>query len=83
MLGQTWYIVGGGNNSSGCADLVALDVSPLTSVPAADASGEQGAEPAELPTLTWSHVVTSSDSRVHLAVLSRRLRGAPRDTHIS
>lgn len=57
MLGQTWYIVGGGNNSSGCADLVALDVSPLASVPAADASGEQEGESAQLPTMTWSHVV--------------------------
>lgn len=29
ILGDTWFIVGGGNNTSGCADMYALDLSPL------------------------------------------------------
>lgn len=29
LLGTTWYIVGGGNNAAGCADMYSLDVSPL------------------------------------------------------
>ncbi|KAL4424739.1 hypothetical protein ABPG77_000082 [Micractinium sp. CCAP 211/92] len=33
ILGATWFIVGGGNNSSGCADMYALDLSPLGSGP--------------------------------------------------
>ncbi|PSC67948.1 acyl-binding domain-containing 4-like isoform X1 isoform A [Micractinium conductrix] len=33
ILGSTWFIVGGGNNTSGCADMYALDLSPLGSGP--------------------------------------------------
>lgn len=33
ILGNTWFIVGGGNNTSGCADMYALDLSPLGSGP--------------------------------------------------
>lgn len=33
ILGDTWFIVGGGNNTSGCADMYALDLSPLGSEP--------------------------------------------------
>ena len=29
LLGSTWYIVGGGNNAAGCADMYSLDLSPL------------------------------------------------------
>lgn len=29
ILGNTWFVVGGGNNTSGCADMYALDLSPL------------------------------------------------------
>uniref|UniRef100_A0A061SA78 Acyl--binding domain-containing protein 4-like n=1 Tax=Tetraselmis sp. GSL018 TaxID=582737 RepID=A0A061SA78_9CHLO len=29
MLGNMWYIAGGGNNTTGCRDMVALDVSEL------------------------------------------------------
>ena len=31
ILANTWFIVGGGNNTSGCADMYALDLSPLGS----------------------------------------------------
>jgi hypothetical protein len=33
ILGDVWFIVGGGNNASGCADMYALDLSPLGSGP--------------------------------------------------
>ncbi|KAI7839120.1 hypothetical protein COHA_007124 [Chlorella ohadii] len=33
ILGDTWFIVGGGNNTSGCADMYALDLSPLGAGP--------------------------------------------------
>lgn len=33
ILGTTWFIVGGGNNTSGCADMYALDLGPLGSGP--------------------------------------------------
>ncbi|KAL4422567.1 hypothetical protein ABPG75_008764 [Micractinium tetrahymenae] len=33
ILGATWFIVGGGNNTSGCADMYALDLSLLGSGP--------------------------------------------------
>ncbi|PRW20510.1 acyl- -binding domain-containing 4 [Chlorella sorokiniana] len=33
ILGDTWFIVGGGNNTSGCADMYALDLSPLGAEP--------------------------------------------------
>ena len=49
-MGDSWYIVGGGNNTSGCTDMLALDLSPL----AADNTSE---EP-----LTWS-VVSQQDVR--------------------
>lgn len=29
MLGSTWYIVGGGNNAAGCADMYVLDLGVL------------------------------------------------------
>ena len=29
ILGNTWFIVGGGNNTSGCADMYALELSAL------------------------------------------------------
>ncbi len=76
MLGSTWFQAGGGNNTSGCVDVVALDLSPLDCLPeappppqgAAPAAedGDDGAEaappePAELP-LEWTYVV-DVDSR--------------------
>ena len=63
------YIVGGGNNTAGCADLVALDLAPLAAHPAADVSAaadsEGDADPQELPTLTWSHVVSRAPCDTH------------------
>lgn len=44
IVGDTWFIAGGGNNTSGCTDTVALDLSPL-------ATSDQEDEP-----LTWSTV---------------------------
>lgn len=41
MLGSRWYITGGGDNSGGCSDLVALELQGL---------GRGG-------TLRWRHVV--------------------------
>ena len=37
-LHNRWFILGGGNNARGCADLVSLDLGPLLrgSLPAAD-----------------------------------------------
>ncbi len=31
MLGTTWYVVGGGNNANGCADMYSLDLTYLGS----------------------------------------------------
>ena len=53
MLGGLWYIAGGGNNTRGCTDVVALDVRALM---AADARGANGAssDAAEAPAaLHW------------------------------
>ena len=33
ILGDTWFIVGGGNNTSGCADMYAHDLAPLGAGP--------------------------------------------------
>lgn len=44
VLGDSWYIVGGGNNTSGCTEMLALDLTPL-------AADEDSEEP-----LTWSVV---------------------------
>lgn len=35
LLGDTWYVVGGGNNAAGCADMLALDLGPLGGAPLA------------------------------------------------
>ena len=48
MLGGQWYIAGGGNNSAGCNDLVALDLSGLGGTPLVDT-----------PALRWQAVATS------------------------
>ena len=61
VIGDIWYIVGGGNNTSGCTDMVALDLIPLTS------SGS--AEPTEEP-LTWSEV---SQAEARSAIVSEGL----------
>lgn len=50
VLGDSWYIVGGGNNTSGCTDMLALDLTPL-------AADNDTQEP-----LTWS-VVDQQASR--------------------
>ena len=50
VLGDTWYIAGGGNNTSGCTDMLALDLLPL----AEDS-------PSDEP-LTWS-IVSHADAR--------------------
>lgn len=50
VLGDTWYIAGGGNNTSGCTDMLALDLSPLA-----------GDSPSDEP-LTWS-TVSHADAR--------------------
>ena len=50
VLGDSWYIVGGGNNTSGCTDMVALDLTPL-------AASDQTDNP-----LTWS-TVNQAESR--------------------
>ncbi len=50
VLGDSWYIVGGGNNSSGCTDMLALDLTPL-------AASDQTDDP-----LTWSSV-SQAESR--------------------
>ena len=44
VIGSHWYLVGGGNNTSGCTDMVALDLMPL-------GSSDNESEP-----LTWSTV---------------------------
>jgi hypothetical protein len=48
---------------------VALDLAPLAAHPAADVSAaadsEGDAEPQELPTLTWSHVVSHAPCDTH------------------
>ena len=48
VLGGQWYIAGGGNNSAGCNDLVALDLSGLGGTPLVDT-----------PALRWRAVATS------------------------
>ena len=58
MIGDTWFIVGGGNNTSGCADTVALDLSPL-------ATSDQADEP-----LTWSQI---SQAEARSAIVSEGL----------
>lgn len=50
VLGDSWYIVGGGNNTSGCTDMVALDLTPLATSDQTDAP------------LTWS-TVSQAESR--------------------
>ncbi|KAL0045620.1 hypothetical protein WJX82_011651 [Trebouxia sp. C0006] len=50
VLGDSWYIVGGGNNTSGCTDMVALDLTPL-------ATSDQTDDP-----LIWS-TVSQAESR--------------------
>ncbi|DBA75236.1 hypothetical protein WJX77_011618 [Trebouxia sp. C0004] len=50
VIGDSWYIVGGGNNTSGCTDMVALDLRPL-------ATSDQTDDP-----LTWS-TVSQAESR--------------------
>lgn len=50
VIGDSWYIVGGGNNTSGCTDMVALDLTPLGS-----------SDDTSLP-LTWS-VVSQAEPR--------------------
>jgi len=50
VIGNRWYIVGGGNNTSGCTDMVALDLTPL-------ATSDQTDDP-----LTWS-TVSQAESR--------------------
>lgn len=57
IIGHTWYIVGGGNNNSGCTDTVALDLSPLAS--------DQADQP-----LTWS---TVSQAEPRSAIVSEGL----------
>ena len=54
VLGDTLYVAGGGNNTSGCTDLVSLDLSPLS-----QANGE--AKP-----LQWA-VVAQSEARAPTA----------------
>ena len=54
VLGDTLYIAGGGNNTSGCTDLVSLDLSPL-----GQANG--GAKP-----LQWT-VVAQTEARAPTA----------------
>ena len=54
VLGDTLYVAGGGNNTSGCTDLVSLDLSPLS-----QANGE--AKP-----LRWT-VVAQSEARAPTA----------------
>ena len=58
VVGDTWYIVGGGNNTSGCTDTVALDLSPL-------GTSDQADEP-----LTWS---TVSQAEPRSAIVSEGL----------
>ena len=48
MLGNYWYIVGGGNNASGCTDMAYLDLSQLTAWPTStvtDGESEEDAYP--------------------------------------
>lgn len=33
LLGTTWYVIGGGNNAAGCADMYSVDLSPLGTGP--------------------------------------------------
>lgn len=33
LLGTTWYVIGGGNNAAGCADMYSIDLSPLGTGP--------------------------------------------------
>ncbi|KAK9821109.1 hypothetical protein WJX81_006949 [Elliptochloris bilobata] len=35
LLGDTWYVAGGGNNASGCTDMLALDLGGLGAAPLA------------------------------------------------
>ena len=35
LLGDTWYVAGGGNNAAGCADMLALDLGGLGAAPLA------------------------------------------------
>lgn len=58
VIGGTWFIVGGGNNTSGCTDTVALDLSPL-------AASDEADEP-----LTWS---TVSQAEPRSAIVSEGL----------
>lgn len=58
VVGDTWFLAGGGNNTSGCTDTVALDLSPL-------ATSDQEDEP-----LTWS---TVSQAAPRSAIVSEGL----------
>lgn len=59
VVGDSWYIVGGGNNTSGCTDMVALDLTPLA---ASDQTDDA--------TLTWS---TVSQAEARSAIVSEGL----------
>ena len=58
VIGDVWYITGGGNNTSGCTDTVALDLTAL-------ANPDEAEEP-----LTWSQV---SQAEPRSAIVSEGL----------
>lgn len=65
VLDGCWYIAGGGNNASGCTDLIALDLSPLGS----------GAPHLNTP-LRW-HTITEAPLRDPVASEGLSLLAAP------
>ena len=68
VIGDMWYIVGGGNNTSGCTDTVALDLSPLADAEEADGEAD---EP-----LTWS-TVSQAEARSAIASEGLIVEAAP------
>lgn len=48
ILGNRWYVVGGGNNASGCTDMAYLDLSQLDVWPSSTQSDEEDARVGSL-----------------------------------
>ena len=65
VLGGQWYVTGGGNNSSGCNDMLALDLAGLGGTPLVGT-----------PSLRWE-AVTTVEPRASIASEGLSLTSLP------